>query len=165
MIHFVFDLDDTLVLHRGDIHYQWVYPDRELTNLLTQCSKKGRCHLYTNGTIVHAMILLERLKIQHFFEEEKGDNERIYAREFHGLKPSTQSFTTVEARIYGRDADDRRHIVFFDDLSENLQVAKENFGWSAIWINRYHESAFLYPHVDAGFGSIKDALTKIHKIL
>jgi FMN phosphatase YigB (HAD superfamily) len=165
MLHFVFDLDDTLVIHYGTINYQWVYPDKELTDLLTQCSQKGKCHLYTNGTLTHAEILLDRMKLKTFFEDEVGDNKRIYAREFHGLKPSLSSFTKVEGRIHQGDNDGNRRIIFFDDLSENLQVAKDDLGWMAIWINRYHGSSFLHPHVDAGFGTLKEALTKIHKIL
>ena len=165
MLHFVFDLDDTLVVHYGTINYQWVYPDKELTDLLTQCSQRGRCHLYTNGTFSHADALLDRMKLKTFFEDEVGDNKRIYAREFHGLKPNRSSFTKVEGRIHQGDNDGNRRIIFFDDLNENLQAAKVLFGWTSVWINRYHGSTVLYPHVDAGFGTLKEALTKIHKIL
>ena len=165
MLHFVFDLDDTLVVHYGTINYQWVYPDKELTDLLTQCSQRGRCHLYTNGTFSHADALLDRMKLKTFFEDEVGDNKRIYAREFHGLKPSRPSFTRVNDRIHQGDTGDTHRIIFFDDLNENLRIAREDFDWTTIWINRYHGSSFLYPHIDAGFGTIKEALTKIHKIL
>ena len=166
MRHYVFDLDDTMVLHHGSINYHWVYPDRGLTELLVTCSERGTCHLYTNGTLGHARILLEKMELIQLFENVPGDNHRIYAREFHGLKPSIRSFNLVEDRIChkGNNEEDCQ-ILFFDDLGENLQVAKYNYGWATVWITPYHESASLYPYVDGAFGTLTDALTKIHKIL
>ena len=67
MLHFVFDLDDTLVIHRGQINYEWIYPDRSLCSILSRCSELGSCHLYTNGTKSHADVLLEKMDLMKCF--------------------------------------------------------------------------------------------------
>jgi len=158
MLHFVFDLDDTLIIHRGQINYEWIYPDRSLCSILSRCSERGLCHLYTNGTKSHADVLLEKMDLARFFKE------RVYPREFHGLKPSVSSFTKVGDKICAGDTCEDNHIIFFDDMIENLKTAKD-FGWTTIWISRYHGSVGHYPYINHAYGSVVDALTKIHKML
>ena len=90
MIHFVFDLDDTLMLHRGNINYNWIYEDKELTYHLDQC--QGKKYLFTNGNAFHASKILERLQLSDKFE-------RVFTREDYGYKPDIRVFQRVDQEI------------------------------------------------------------------
>ena len=56
---YVFDLDDTLILHHNDINYDWIYEDIELSYYLDMC--KGDKYIFTNGTKSHAKKILEKM--------------------------------------------------------------------------------------------------------
>ena len=61
MIHFVFDLDDTLIMHNNKpIHYDRIQEDFLLTKLLGTCNNKGSCYIYTNG-----MCLVEKIEYEY----------------------------------------------------------------------------------------------------
>ena len=50
----IFDLDDTLILHKNQIYtslfiYDWIHEDKELTHYLANC--KGFKYIYTNGIL------------------------------------------------------------------------------------------------------------------
>ena len=68
MIHFLFDLDDTLIMHNNKhINYDMIGEDLILGKLLDSC--KGSCYIYTNGTGSHAMSILKNMKIIDYFEK------------------------------------------------------------------------------------------------
>ena len=149
----MFDLDDTLILHRGTIHYEWIYEDRELTYHLDQC--QGKKYLFTNGTLSHATEIVERLKVKDKFE-------RIFTREDYGYKPDIHVFQKVDQDIRGGDTSQK--VMFFDDMSENLQAAKA-IGWSTCWIHPYFESRIFSDYIDDGYQDIKAGLKNINQIL
>jgi len=150
MIHFVFDLDNTLVLHQNHVNYQWMYQDNELTYYLDHCNKKGNCYLYTNGNRNHAEEILTRMKIKDKFHELYNRDNVIY------MKPELKSFDVVHSDLSERDKG-IKIIYFFDDLLENLESASK-FGWYTIWIHPNYHTAKKYPYVNLSFQNIKDAL-------
>ena len=153
MIHFVFDLDDTLMLHRGNINYNWIYEDKELTYHLDQC--QGKKYLFTNGNAYHASEILERLKLRDKFE-------RVFTREDYGYKPDIRVFQKVDQEIRGKDKSQR--VIFFDDMSDNLRSAK-SIGWYTCWIHPYFESRIFSDHIDDGYPDLKSGLKYINKEL
>jgi putative hydrolase of the HAD superfamily len=149
MNHYVFDLDDTLILHRNDIHYEWICEDKELTYYLKKCN--GIKYIYTNGTFDHAEDVLERMRIIDEFHS-------IYAREsFRHMKPSLVSAVRLQRDIRKTPKD---KIIFFDDIRENLQVGNM-LGWITVWIHQDHELKDNYEYIDYAFPSIVEALKSI----
>ena len=37
MIHYIFDLDDTIIIHKNQVNYNWIYEDKELIHYLNKC--------------------------------------------------------------------------------------------------------------------------------
>ena len=158
MIHYVFDLDDTLILHKNQIYtslfiYDWIHEDKELTHLLEQC--KGTKYIYTNGTLGHAISIIEKMKIRDQFV-------KVYSRDtIQHMKPHVNSFRDVHNDIYNRDTSPKV-IFFFDDRLENLQGASQ-IGWYTIWIHPNYSMQHTYNYVNLAFPNIKDALTFLEK--
>jgi len=156
MLYFLFDLDDTLILHNNNLEtFDWIQEDRELSTLLDTCSNHGTCHIYTNANMIHANSILSKLNINEKFQ-------MIFSRESHGFKPAISSLAYVDNIIFNESM--HSHVIFFDDQEPNLKTAKQ-IGWTTVWISPYHQSKHLYPHINFAFPNIKDALTKINHIL
>ena len=153
MIHFVFDLDDTLILHKGQVNYDWIFEDKELTYHLDQC--RGKRYIFTNGTSQHASKILKRMKLSDKFE-------RIFTREDFGYKPDISVFLQVDHAIRGKDKSHK--VIYFDDLSSNLKSGKY-IGWSTCWIHPYFESKIFSEHIDDGYQDIKHGLQHINREL
>ena len=151
MNHYVFDLDDTLILHRNDIHYEWICEDHVLTHYLKKCN--GAKYIYTNGTIGHAEDVLDRMNITDEFHS-------VYSRDsFYQMKPSVVSAVRLHVDIRGHHED---KVIFFDDLHENLRTGKL-LGWITVWISPTHELKEEYDHIDYAFTNIIDALKYIQE--
>jgi len=153
MRHFVFDLDDTLILHKGQVNYNWIYEDIELTYHLDEC--QGKRYVFTNGNAYHASEILTRMNIRDKFE-------RVFTREDFGFKPDLRVFQHVDHAIRGEDK--TQAVIFFDDMSTNLRSAK-SIGWSTCWIHPYYESRVFSDHIDDGYQDIKQGLKYINKEL
>ena len=155
MIHYVFDLDDTLIIHQKGVrlNYNTIVEDNILQNLLENF--KGECYIYTNGTFGHAHAVIRNMNIKKFFF-------KIYSRDtLPFMKPDMRSFITVEndiQKIYPGE----NIIYFFDDLLENCKEAK-NRGWTTFWINQGFLSHHQHDYVDYSFNNIKDALLYLEK--
>ena len=149
MIHFLFDLDDTLIMHNNKhINYDMIGEDPILNKLLGKC--KGLCYIYTNGTGSHAMSILKNMKIIDYFE-------KIYSRDtIPYMKPYYKSFDDVQTDLSFRDPEPKV-IFFFDDQLENLKTASK-LGWMTFWIHREHKKSLNYPYVNMAFSNIKDCL-------
>ena len=67
MIHYVFDLDDTLIIHKKGVrlNYNDIVVDNTLQNLLDNC--RGECYIYTNGTFGHAHTVIRKMNIKKYF--------------------------------------------------------------------------------------------------
>jgi putative hydrolase of the HAD superfamily len=151
MNHYIFDLDNTLILHRNNINYEWIFEDKVLTHYLKKCN--GAKYIYTNGTADHAEEVLERMNITDEFHT-------VYSRESFGqMKPSILSAVRLHREIRGYHND---KIIFFDDLQENLRTACI-LGWITVWISPTYELKDKYDHVDYAFPNITDALKYIQE--
>lgn len=150
MIHFIFDLDDTLIMHnKGLINYDMIHEDQILTKLLGKCN--GSCYIYTNGTGSHAISILKRMNIIDKFE-------KIYSRDtIPVMKPDYRSFNDVHNDLSYRDPQSKV-IFFFDDQLENLKTASQ-MGWVTFWIHPNHSVAKHHYFVNMAFPNIKACLT------
>ena len=158
MIHYVFDLDDTLISHKNQIYtslfiYDWIHEDKELTRRLEKI--KGTKYIYTNATLSHAVAIIEKMNIRDKFI-------KVYSRDtINHMKPDLRSFQVVHNDISQMDQTPKV-IFFFDDRLENLQTASQ-MGWYTIWIHHNHSLQHMYSYVNLAFPNIKDALTFIEK--
>ena len=149
MIFFLFDLDDTLIIHNNgkNLNYEMIQPDYRLNDLLSKI--RGESHIYTNGTAGHALECIERMNIKDNFS-------KIYSRDtLPFMKPDFRSFKVVQGDIQ-RNYDDK--FFFFDDLLENLKIAK-SLGWITFWIHPDYMEARNYPFVTMAFPNIYECLT------
>ena len=136
MIHHVFDLDDTLIIHNNIfVNYDKISENNELTYLLNKCN--GPCYIYTNGTGSHALSVIKKMNIYDKFE-------KIYSRDtIPYMKPYRESYNDVQIDLSYRYPE-IKNIFFYDDRLENLKTAHE-MGWITFWIhpnyllgNKYH---------------------------
>ena len=123
---YVFDLDDTLVIHQNNkVDYEKMKYDGTLDKLLKDLGKDNK-FIYTNGTNSHAEICLKNLGLESCFK-------RTFARDtLPAMKPYISSFYHVQRQIKLNDMN--KEIVFFDDNYDNIQVAKR-IGWTTVWIH------------------------------
>jgi len=150
MIHYVFDLDDTLIIHKKGvpINYEMISEDRLLDGLLGRCN--GPCYIYTNGTGGHALDVIQRMKIKDRFE-------KVYSRDtIPYMKPDYRSFNDVHDDISYRSSG-HKVIFFFDDLLSNLEAASRQ-GWITFWINPDYMKGKQYSFVNMSFPNINDCL-------
>ena len=158
MIHYVFDLDDTLILHKNQIYtslfvYDWIQEDKELSYALDRC--KGEKYIYTNGTLGHAIGIIEKMNIRDKFL-------KVYSRDtIKYMKPRLESFRDVHNDISDKDIQPKV-IFFFDDRLENLRTASQ-MGWYTIWIHPNYSLQHMYNYVNLAFPNIKDALRFLEK--
>ena len=150
MIHYIFDLDDTLIIHKNThINYNLISEDHLLTQLLHKC--RGPRYIYTNGTGNHALAVLDQMNIKHLFD-------KIYSRDtIPYMKPDNRSFNDVQNDISYRYPVSKT-IFFFDDRLENLKAAFQ-MGWFTFWIHPNHSLGNQYDFVTMSFSTIKDCLT------
>ena len=150
MIYGIFDLDDTLCLHRGNLDYEMIRPDSTLSHYLK--GFPGERYILTNATYDHAIEVLERMDIIRLFK-------KIYARDNTNLlKPSLELAHKVDQDI-GITKDDT--IYFFDDLPTNLWMGYAN-GWTTIWIHPHHEKKYIYKWIHHGYVSVSESLKDIN---
>lgn len=156
MIHYVFDLDDTLIIHQKGIrlNYNNISVNNTLKNLLDTCD--GECYIYTNGTFSHAIRVIEKMNIIKYFF-------KIYSRDtLPYMKPDYRSFNSVQNDINYYYKDTSNKIYFFDDLLENLETAKK-LGWITFWINPKFLDGHQYDFIDHSFKDINTCLIYLEK--
>ena len=145
MLFWIFDLDSTLYqLTNGEqFSYEILEADNQLSYLLKKIPKKRL--IFTNGTLGHAHMCINKIKLNYCFHN-------IVARDsINDLKPSNSSYQKF-MKINNISSQDK--CVFFDDMPENLIVAK-NHGWITVLISpnkTYHEN------IDFHFSNIHLAL-------
>ena len=123
MNHYIFDLDDTVLVHRNDINYTLIRENPELSHYLDKC--KGDRYIYTNGNFSHANEVLERMNLTEKFK-------KVYSRDtLPEMKPSFHAGFMVQqdilkdrfesgANVYEVQKD---KFVFFDDISAGLTLS------------------------------------------
>jgi len=163
MKHYIFDLDDTLLLHRNDIHYEWIREDPELLHHLSLCPYPK--HIFSNGNKKHVSGILTKMKLDDYFTI-------VVSRENFGYKPSLHAMNQMNQAVtrydYAKQTQNLHEsptpeIWFFDDRRENLEAGKI-FGWKTVWI---HPQASHYESdgiVDYGFQDVKQALSFLNKL-
>ena len=158
MIYFIFDLDDTIVIHPPNVKDMYnITPDPCLQNLFYNIYYKT--FVFTNGTINHAHEILDKMKLYSF--------KKIFARDtIPFMKPNLKSFQFVEQNILNNNYsnDKKNTFIFFDDLLENLHIAKK-IGWKTVWIHPRFNIKLNYDFIDYSFPNIYDALKKINNLI
>ena len=112
MIHYVFDLDDTLIIHQKGVNldYNMIKVDKLLKQLLDNCNNE--CYIYTNGTFGHALAVIKKMDIKPNFY-------KVYSRDtLPYMKPDMRSYIAVENDIYDIDSENEL-VEEFDRLSVN----------------------------------------------
>ena len=147
---YVFDLDDTLVIHQnGKVRYENMRPDKSLNDLLKKLGKDNK-YIYTNGTYSHAETCLENTKLNKYFK-------KTFARDtIPRMKPYLRSFQYVQEKINNDSIKNiGKKVMFFDDNYDNIKVAKR-FGWTTVWIHPLFLRRNFY--MDYAFPNIYHAL-------
>lgn len=146
---YVFDLDDTLIIHESlKVEYHMMKYDYLLDNLI-KYSHASKKYIYTNGTLNHALLCIKNLEMNHNF------NKFFTRTDLRYMKPYKESFEEVEYKIKVDCVNKEINIVFFDDQLINLEVAK-TLDWITIWINPKFMNKPEY--VDYSFPNIYQAL-------
>ena len=150
----VFDIDDTIYVHTSnEVNYDLIRPDYQMKSLLQRI--KYPKFVLTNATYGHANLIVNKLGIEDEFI-------KIYARDnIFQMKPNPYCYDSVENDISHTLQSDLNKYIFFDDLLENLETAKQ-LGWYTIWINpKFHEGN-NYSYVDRSFRTLKDGLKELN---
>ena len=153
----IFDVDDTLIKHAVDSESYYTGAVRSNFKDLLSSKNYERIYFYTNGTYEHGKSVSNHLGISE-------DVSYIYARDNlrtelanDYMKPSLKSFNFVNSSISIDTESDSNDIYFFDDLKQNLKVAK-SIGWKTILIQPNGENEeyidYVYPNIYSALISI-----------
>tara|TARA_B110000285_G_C15135515_1_gene626564 strand:+ start:309 stop:770 length:462 start_codon:yes stop_codon:yes gene_type:complete len=144
---FIFDIDDTIILHTKENINYYNHPNKNtvLKDLLDEieCDK---IYIYTNGTYGHGKGVVDNLYL---------NVDGIFARDnIPYMKPYIASFNYVDFMIKKENISNNE-MYFFDDMLDNLKTANRK-GWITIWItNKKTEKPY---YVDLVFTNIYEAL-------
>ena len=151
MVVFVFDVDDTLILHnKENNNYYETFNNGELKKLIENI-KYQKLYIYTNGTYSHGESIVNNLLLDTMIPKKN-----IFGRDtLPYMKPDIRSFNYVSSLIKKDINYDNSRIYFFDDLIDNLITAKR-IGWYTVWIS----SDFINKpgYIDYAFPNIFQAL-------
>lgn len=147
---YIFDLDDTLVIHKNNkVNYKKMKEDKNLNELLNKLGKDNK-FIFTNGTYSHAELCLEKTGLKNYFK-------KTFARDtVPMMKPFLRTYKFVQEQIYYENNDNvGKKIIFFDDNIHNIQSAK-SYGWKTVWIHPQFMKKSIYA--DYSFPNIYHAL-------
>lgn len=137
----VFDLDDTILMHkqfRYGLDYDLIKYDTNIDLFLSNLD--GPKYIYTNGTFGHADKSLQMMNLSHHFKT-------IYARDtLDSMKPEYLSLKQVYLDILKQNNlsyYDPHTVYFYDDQLVNLNTAKQ-FGWKTIWIHPNYKDKYIF---------------------
>lgn len=151
MATYVFDVDDTLILHNKENNDYYKTPNNGTLKELINSLKYQKLYVYTNGTFGHGEDIVKNLLL-----ENEIPRENIFARDvIPHMKPHSESFNYVNNVIKRDLKGSPSTILFFDDLIENLVEAKK-IGWKTIWISP--EFPQKPDYIDYAFPNIFQAL-------
>ena len=143
---FVFDVDNTLILHTNQNIDFYKKGNSKISKLILNTNVDA-VYIYTNGTFGHGKQIIESLSIPK--------TKRVFGRDtIPYMKPSTRSFKFVNNEII-KDYNKNNEIYFFDDMVENL-ITANRIGWKTVWIS----SNFINKQnfIDYAFPNIYEAL-------
>ena len=151
---FIFDIDDTLILHTKDRNDYYKMDSGETLKDLIEQSSYDKIYIYTNGTYGHGYNVSKNLKLYNISLIFARDNIPIpHPRQ---MKPSPQSFDYVNKTIINNIQSENNQYYFFDDMKENLQSAKD-IGWITILIHPDFVNQ-KESYIDYSFPNIYQAL-------
>jgi len=144
---FIFDIDNTLILHTSK-NTDFYHKSESKISTLISSTNVDSIYIYTNGTYGHGKKVCESLNI--------SKTKKIFGRDtLPSMKPHIQSYNFVNNQIIN-DNGRNNEIYFFDDIVENLLTA-ERIGWKTVWIspNFMQKQRFI----DYAFPNIYEALS------
>ena len=167
MIHWIFDLDNTLYQTEHNnpyrindglyLNYSFLKEDKKLKILLNILN--GNKIIMTNSISSHCNTVLDKLKIKQCF------NHIVTRTDMNSFKPYPKTYFTVinNCKIQSTDK-----CIFFDDIPINLIMAKK-FGWITVLITpdswkytkSHNDIDFVFPTVHYAIAFL---VTKIHKL-
>ena len=149
---YVFDLDDTIIMHKkyNPLQYDKIQYNHKIDQFLSRLD--GPKYIYTNGTYGHADKVLSKMNISNHFNI-------IYARDtLDYMKPEKDSFLQVYDDILYQEninKKDSHNVYFYDDLLSNLNTAY-HIGWNTIWIHSDYRNYKKYYFVDQSYRLLED---------
>tara|TARA_Y100001958_G_C21224551_1_gene549949 strand:- start:371 stop:850 length:480 start_codon:yes stop_codon:yes gene_type:complete len=150
MIHLVFDLDNTIIIHNNNINYDKITENKKLTEIFKNI--KYPIYIYTNGTFNHAKKVLINMNILQYFD-------KIYSRDtLPYMKPDIKSFQIVNNDILNRYNDNNNIIYFFDDLLENHKTSY-SLNWKNYYINTNYQTNYFIIN---SYNNITDCLIDLN---
>ena len=155
---YIFDLDYTLYSSYDHIDTEdehEYYSSFKEKSLMTQLLKKlDNKYIITNGTKSHAEAVLSNMKLDNIF----SNNSIISRDDMKGtMKPYPLPYLIANKKF---DIKYNDNVYFFEDMIDNLIIAKKYFGWKTILIDPKMKSK---PYgVDYLFNTIENALVHFH---
>lgn len=144
---FIFDIDDTLILHTKDRNDYYNIKTDQCFKKLLESVDHNSVFIYTNGTYGHGEAVVNNLEI---------NVNGIFGRDtMPNMKPHINSFNYVK-NIIDKKINRNDECIFFDDLLDNLNTAKR-IGWSTVWITHNFNSG-KPDFVDHVFPNIYEAM-------
>ena len=122
-MNWVFDLDNT-IYNTNNVNYSSIKTDYYLRCLLNNL--EGNKYIFTNATLAHAKIVLQKLGILDIFDDIIDRNQ------MQSLKPYNSAFNYF---IRNTNLNRNKKTVFFEDTIENLITAKNDYNWITVLIS------------------------------
>jgi pyrimidine and pyridine-specific 5'-nucleotidase len=107
---------------------QILKPEKSLTELLNNLSKKGSCWIFTNAGKSHATRVLEILELESYFS---GIIYCDYSEENFPHKPDRLAFARAMKCV---GVTEPSKCFFFDDSIGNIRTAQE-IGWNVVFVD------------------------------
>ena len=126
---FIFDIDDTIIMHTKEQNDFYDTNNNTILSDILSEFKDVKFYAYTNGTFGHGKSVADNLNL---------NLERVFGRDtIPFMKPEQKSFLFVDTEIRSELKEkgiEVKDIFFFDDLRDNLYVASR-FTWKTILID------------------------------
>jgi len=152
---FVFDIDDTIIMHTKEENDYYDSNNNTILSEILSEFKDVKFYAYTNGTFGHGKAVADNLNLPL---------ERVFGRDtIPFMKPAQKSFLFVDTEIRSELKEKGitvKDIFFFDDLKDNLFVASR-FTWKTILIDPSIGKKENY--IDYVFPNIYEALLYLKK--
>jgi FMN phosphatase YigB (HAD superfamily) len=152
---FVFDIDDTIIMHTKEQNDFYDTNNNTILSDILSEFKDVKFYAYTNGTFDHGKAVADNLNLPL---------ERVFGRDtIPFMKPEQKSFLFVDTEIRSELKEkgiEVKDIFFFDDLRDNLYVASR-FTWKTILIDPSIGKKESY--IDYVFPNIYEALIHLKR--
>ena len=150
MLYWIFDIDNTLYqIDKNMFRYELLSKDKKLKDKIKSLPSKKL--IFTNATMFHAYICLQRIDILNCF------NGIVHRENIKDLKPNLSAYKKMML-LNSISLKDR--CIFFDDSLINLISAKQ-FGWITVYIN---PNIINHQSIDYSFSNIHIALDYFIKL-